>query len=479
MRRSTMPATKRGLFGLSRFHTRLLWVSGIGWMFDAMDIGLLSFILPNLTRDMKLTGEKPGLVLAFTFLGMFAGAAVAGSLSDRYGRKAIFQWTLILYAIGTGLSAVAWEFNSLLAFRFLAGFGLGGELPVASTLVSEWSLTRFRGRLLVLLESFWAYGWTLAALIAYLVVPNVPKLFTTLPPDAGWRVAFAIGALPALYVLYTRRALPESPRFLVAAGRPNEARSAIRIAGGIAGDPDLVPTFESFAQPTHAVSGSAGWRAIWRGVFAKRTMMLWILWFGMVFSYYGIFSWLPTILATKFEFVKGLEYNLLITVAQIPGYFVAAWLVEWLGRRYTLTTFLVGAAFGSFFFRNATTPQEVTIYGCVISFFALGAWGVIYTYTPELYPTRIRGWGAGMAAAFGRIGGIFGPYIVVRITGNPPQPGGINVAFIIFSAIFLIIAANVMLMGEETKGRTLEEIGAPSRSQEAAVRRQDLEALEP
>jgi putative MFS transporter len=454
-----MPAIKGGMFGLSRFHTRLLWVSGVGWMFDAMDIGLLSFILPNITRDMKLTGAQPGLILSFTFLGMFAGAAVAGSLADRYGRKAIFQWTLVLYAIGTGLSAVAWDFNSLLAFRFLSGLGLGGELPVASTLVSEWSLARVRGRLLVLLESFWAYGWMLAALIAYLVVPNVPMLFPNLPPDAGWRVAFAIGALPALYVLYTRRALPESPRFLVAAGRPNETRSAIRIAGGIAGDPNLVPAFESFTQPTQDGAKSEGWRAIWQGVFAKRTMMLWILWFGMVFSYYGIFSWLPSILTEKFEFVKGLEFNLVITAAQIPGYFAAAWLVEWLGRRYTLSIFLVGAAFGAFFFRNATTPMEVVVYGCVISFFALGAWGVIYTYTPELYPTRIRGWGAGMAAAVGRIGGIFGPYITVRITGTPPQQSGINVAFILFTAIFLIIAANVLLMGEETKGRTLEEIG--------------------
>ena len=397
-----MPAIKGGIFGLSRFHTRLLWVSGIGWMFDAMDIGLLSFILPSLTRDLKLTGAQPGLVLSFTFLGMFAGAAVAGSLSDRFGRKAIFQWTLILYTIGTGLSAAAWDFNWLLGFRFLSGLGLGGELPVASTLVSEWSLARVRGRLLVLLESFWAYGWTLAALIAFLLLPNLPKVFPNMPPDAGWRVAFALGALPALYVLYTRRSLPESPRFLVSAGRPNEARSAIRIAGGVAGDSNLVPTFESFTQPVDSVSRSEGWLAIWRGVFAKRTAMLWVLWFGMVFSYYGIFSWLPTILADKFGVKLGLEFNVIITLAQIPGYFVAAWLVEWLGRKYTLALFLIGAAFGSFFFRNATTLDQLTIFGCVISFFALGAWGVIYTYTPELYPhadTRLgRRYGCGFRA---------------------------------------------------------------------------------
>src|SRR5690349_16202768 len=156
-------AAARGLFGLSGFHTRLLFVSGVGWMFDAMDVGLLSFVLPTLSRSLSLDAKQAGLVASFTFLGMFAGAAVAGKLSDRYGRKAVFQWTLILYAIGTGLSAFAWDLPSLLLFRLISGLGLGGELPVASTLVSEWSPASVRGRLLVLLESFWAYGWVVAA----------------------------------------------------------------------------------------------------------------------------------------------------------------------------------------------------------------------------------------------------------------------------------------------------------------------------
>ncbi|HYO48562.1 MAG TPA: MFS transporter [Chloroflexia bacterium] len=443
----------RGLFGLSRFHLRLLWVSGIGWMFDAMDIGLLTFLLPTLIKDMGLTGQQPGLVVAFTFIGMFGGAALAGSLSDRYGRKAVFQWTLILYAIGTGLSAFAWDLPSLLVFRLIAGLGLGGELPVASTLVSEWSPPKVRGRMLVLLESFWAYGWTIAALIAFLLVP----MFSG-DTNIGWRVAFAIGALPALYVLYTRRALPESPRFLVSAGCTQEAQAALTEAARLAGDPRSIPTLDSFTQSTPTATRGHNWRTLWSGVLAKRTVMLWLLWFGMVYSYYGIFTWLPNILATKFTVIRGLEYNVIITIAQIPGYFTAAWLVEKLGRRVTLPLFLAGSALGAFLFRNAARPEELVAYGCVVSFFALGAWGVIYTYTPELYPTRIRGWGAGMAAAVGRIGGIFGPFITLSIVGNPPQPEGINVAFLIFTAIFLIIAANVALLGEETRGRSLEEI---------------------
>jgi putative MFS transporter len=305
--------------------------------------------------------------------------------------------------------------------------------------------------MMVLLESFWAYGWVLAALIGLALVPNLPQ-------DVGWRVAFALGALPALYVLYTRRALPESPRFLVTAGRTAEAQAALDDAARLAGDPAAVPGLDSFAAPGPRATRSENWRTLWQGVFARRTVMLWVLWFGMVFSYYGIFSWLPSILSTRFTLVRGLEYNLIITLAQIPGYVAAAWLVERVGRRPTLAAFLAGAALGSFLFRNSGNELEVTFYGCVISFFALGAWGVVYTYTPELYPTSIRGWGAGMAAAVGRIGGIFGPYLAVAITGNPPQPAGVDAAFLLFAGVFLLIAINVLLLGEETRGRTLEDI---------------------
>lgn len=443
-----------GLFGLSRFHTRLLFVSGVGWMFDAMDVGLLSFILPTLTKSLKLTGTQPGLVPAFTFLGMFAGAALAGNLSDRFGRKAVFQWTLILYAIGTGLSAFAWDLPSLLAFRLLAGLGLGGELPVASTLVSEWSPANVRGRLLVLLESFWAYGWIVAALIGLGLMPNLPL-------DTGWRVAFAIGALPAFYVLYSRRALPESPRYLMAAGRTEEARASLQAAARMAGSADAVPQMESITIDAQARQ-RPDIRALFSGLLARRTVMLWILWFGMVFSYYGIFTWLPSIFAKNFPLVRALEYNVIITIAQVPGYFAAAWLVERVGRKITLASFLVGSAAGSFLFRNAVGDVQLIIYGCVISFFALGAWGVIYTYSPELYPTAIRGWGVGAAAAVGRIAGIFGPYITNAIVGTPPQPDGVNAAFLLFTAIFLLIAANVFVLGEETRGRTLEEISEGS-----------------
>src|SRR5439155_24803264 len=195
----------------SRFHWRLLILSGLGWMFDAMDVLMLSFLLTPVRAEFKLDATGVGLVASATFVGMFVGAAASGRLADRYGRRAVFTTTLVVFSAGAALSAVAPSFELLLVARVVAGIGLGGELPVASTLVSELSPRASRGRMIVLLESFWAYGTILAGIVAITVVPSF-----------GWRWAFAIGALPALYVAYLRRALPESPRYLAEKGRPTE-----------------------------------------------------------------------------------------------------------------------------------------------------------------------------------------------------------------------------------------------------------------
>src|SRR5438270_3929907 len=202
---------------LNRFHWRLLVVAGLGWMFDAMDVILIAFLLTPIKTELGLDATQTGFVASAGFVGMFLGAAIAGRLADRIGRKAVFQGTLVLFSAGALLSAIAPSFETLLAARVVAGLGLGGELPVASTLVSELSPRAQRGRMIVLLESFWAYGTILAGIVAITVVATY-----------GWRWGFAVGALPALYVAYLRRALPESPRFLAEKGRAPEADAVVR-----------------------------------------------------------------------------------------------------------------------------------------------------------------------------------------------------------------------------------------------------------
>src|SRR5206468_4971492 len=163
---------------------------------------------------------------------------------------------------------------------------------------------------------------------------------------------------------------------------------------------------------------------LWSGRYARRTAMLWILWFGVVLTYYGIFLWIPSILATRgLSEVRSNEFFFLSTIAQVPGYFSAAWLVERWGRKPTLVAYLLGSAASAFRFGNSGTGTNTFIYASLLSFFNLGAWGVLYSYSPELYPTAIRATGAGIAAAVGRIGGIIGPFLTPVLVPSLGQTG--------------------------------------------------------
>ena len=436
-------------------HRKVTLLAGLGWMFDAMDIGLLSFVLVALAGEWGLSQGQVGAVISIGLFGMFVGAAASGVLADRYGRRAILMATLLVYSVATGLTALAWGYGVLLLLRFVTGLGLGGELPVASTLVAEVAPAKQRGRMLVLLESFWAYGWILAALIGYLVIP-----------EYGWRVAFLIGALPAFYVIVLRRRLPESPRYLLRKGRHAEAREAAATLGI-----EYEVTDEDRQSGSSVSGGGTGLGLLWSAPYARRTAMLWVLWFGMVFSYYGIFTWLPQILATSagYGLVRSFEFVLLITLAQIPGYFSAAYLVERWGRKTTLIVYLLGSAaaalaFGLRGLGADASGAELVLWGSLVSFFNLGAWGVLYSYTPELYPTDARGSGTGWATGIGRVGGIAGPYLVgLMLGGETFGPGAV---FVVFAAVLLVIALNVLFLGEETMGRSLDEIsgGASSRA---------------
>ena len=428
---------------VNRFHTWLLITSGLGWMFDAMDVLLIGFLVTPITKEFTLAPAQVGLVASAGFVGMFLGAAISGRLADRYGRRPIFQATLVLFSIGAVLSALAPTFELLLAARVIAGLGLGGELPVVATLVSEFSPRAQRGRMIVLLESFWAYGTLAAGLVALFVLPQF-----------GWRGAFLVAALPALYVAYLRSALPESPRYLAERGRNAEADAIVRRVERAGGGALL--TLGAAVAP--ARSGRTSLTELWKPAYARRTAMLWILWFGITFTYYGIFLYVPSLLAARgLSEVRSNEFFFLSTIAQIPGYFSAAWLVERWGRKPTLVAYLLGTAAAAFLFGNSGTGTDAFVYAALLSFFNLGAWGVVYTISPELYPTAVRGTGAGGAAAVGRIGGIIGPFLTPVLVPALGQSG----VFAMFMILLVVTALNVSLLAEETRGRSLEDIAGP------------------
>lgn len=431
---------------VGKFHYKLLVATGLGWMFDAMDTGLIAFVLPALAKAWGLTAAQMGIIGSAGLVGMALGAVVAGTAADRFGRKAVFSVTLLIYSVATGLCGLAWNYESLLVFRFFVGFGLGGELPVAATLMTEYSPPAVRGRFMVLLESFWGVGWLVAALLSYLFIPHY-----------GWQAAFFIGALPALYVFVIRLAIPESVRYLADNGKIEEAN---RIVARLETQAGITPVDAAAAVTANAaeatVKGGIAFKELWSPQFIKRTAMLWIVWFGIVYSYYGIFTWLPSLMVTQgYTMIKTFEYVLIMTLAQLPGYFSAAWLVDKIGRKATLAAYLAGTALASYFFGQGGSSATVLFWGSLISFFNLGAWGVIYTYTPELYPTRVRALGSGWAAGFGRIGGVLAPAVVGYMIGGAD---GFTRIFTMFTITLVFIALAVLVLGEETKNRSLDEI---------------------
>lgn len=422
-------------------HRRLLVGSGLGWALDAMDVGLISFVMAALAQDWGLTNDQKGLIASIGMAGMAVGATFGGLIADKLGRKQVFALSLLIFGLATGASALATSLGLLLVFRFIVGLGLGAELPVASTLVSEFAPASIRGRVIVLLEAFWAVGWILAALIGYYVVPG----------DNGWRWALAVGAVPALYALYVRRSVPESVRFLEKAGRFEEAEASVsqfeagRPLRGALGAPA-----SAVVEQEH-VGQASGVKALFNSVFIKRTLGLWGVWFFLNFAYYGAFIWLPSLLvAGGTSLTKSFGYTLVITLAQLPGYAVAAWLIEKWGRRATLAAFLAGAGVGAVFFSQAGSPVTIVAAGCVLSFFALGAWGAVYAVTPEVYPTAIRATGAGWAAGFGRLASIAAPMLVPVML----RSFSTNVVFGVFAAAFALATLSALLL-PETKGRAL------------------------
>lgn len=389
---------------MEKAHRTLLWAAGGAWLFDAMDVGLLSFVIAALAKEWQLNSAQMGLIGSVSSIGMAIGAVVFGILADRIGRKNSLLCSLLLFSIGNGLSAFSTSLSLFLVLRLLVGAGLGGELPVASTLISENTPAETRGRAVVLLESFWAAGWLVASLLAYFVIPTW-----------GWRIVLLITSLPAIYTLILRKHVKQE----------HEPQSISR----------QLPLSQRLA-------------TLWARPYRQKTVMLWLVWFLVVFSYYGMFLWLPSVMVLKgFSLVHSFEYVLMMTLAQLPGYFVAAWLIEKWGRKWVLGSFLIGTALSAFAFGNANAVWMLLISGALLSFFNLGAWGALYAYTPEQYPSNVRGSGSGLAAAIGRLGGIVGPFLVGWLI---KQQVSLTMIFAIFTVAILIAAGAVLSLGEET-----------------------------
>jgi putative MFS transporter len=428
---------------LTRFHFGLLALGSFIYAFTAMNVLLIAAVLTPIIAEFGL-GQQPltaGLLLSAGYIGMFVGALTCGALADRIGRKNTIIFTLLTMTVFTALNGCAPDPLTMAVLRFVAGIGLGGALPQPGVYIAEYVPAKYRGRFLGLTEASWVYGALLSLTFSVFLFPAF-----------GWRLTFLVSLIPLALVPVVYFFAPESLRYLQVTGRKVEAVSVLKnhklMTADFTEDLNAVPAVRSGFRKTLV--------ELLLPVFRRRTLMIWVSWAVLVYTYHGIFTWLPTFYYNTLGFtvVKSIQWVLIVTLAQVPGYYIAALLLDKAGRKKIAVVFLISAGVGSGLLSLATSTDLILLWSVVISFFNLGAWSALYAYTPELYPTRIRGTASGAAASIGRLAGVVAP------TATPLLYfyGGLPAAFSAFALVHFVGAVTIAILGIETKGKPLTEI---------------------
>jgi MFS transporter, putative metabolite:H+ symporter len=434
----------------SGWHRSFLTVAFFGTLFDATDFALFGAALPAIAKEFHLGPAQAGLLATVGLVGAFVGALFWGTISDYIGRRTAFKWTIGIFAAFTGLIAASWSVASLAFFRFASNFGLGGEVPVASTLSSEFMPSKIRGRATGTMMAAFPVGLVLAAGLALAVLPSY-----------GWRTLFAIGVLPALVLFFVRRNVPESVRYLVSRGKIAEAERTVgdierRALGGSAAAPSaaaLDAEIRSAPQAARAGSRITVLELLSRGR-AKRTLLLWIVSFCFLWSSNGILFMLPTILTQRgMPLSQAIMLVLVQAIGGVFGYVACAFLIDHYGRRPILFLyFFVGAAFHLWFALATGAWMYAAI--AMVGWVNPGVYGPSTVYVAELYPTHLRATAVGWYFGIGRIGSFLAPAIVGFMLA-----GGLGQYVLhTFALTYLMAAIAIWLVGVETKGMVLEQI---------------------
>lgn len=424
--------------GTGRFQKNLLGVFGLVWAADAMQVLAVGFTGASIAATFGLTVPQALQTGTLFFLGMLIGAAVFGRLADRYGRRRVLLITVALDAIFGILSAFSPSFAVLLVFRFLTGIAVGGTLPVDYAMMAEFLPSKNRGRWLVMLEGFWAVGTVIVALAAWAAsIAGVAD---------AWRYIFIVTAAPAFIGIWLRLWIPESPMYLLKTGDTKQAKAVMNRVLRANGKAEMGKDEELIAPQivTNERLLSPNLR--------QRTLTTLAIWFLVSVSYYGIFTWIPARLAGEgFGFVRGYGFLVVVALAQIPGYILAGYGVEAWGRRKTLIGFLFVSAAACALFTIASSTFLVASSILIMSFALLGTWGALYAFTPELYPTSLRGSGMGAAGAMARLGGLLAPSAVALVISQ-----SFNTAVAMFAGLLFVAGIIALFINVETKQKALD-----------------------
>ena len=428
-------------------------VMGSATFFDAYNALSLAYALPILIRLWHITPAQTGVLLGASYVGQLAGALLFGWLAEKYGRVYSATGAVAIMSVMNLVCALAGSFDALLLCRIVQGIGVGGEMPVAATYINELSRAKGRGRFFMFYEMIFPLGLMATGQIGAWLVP----IF-------GWKIMFLIGGIPGLLITGMVARLPESPRWLVSQGRLEGAERIIeKIESSVAGGARTVfqpePALPLVSVPPLQNPAKGRWSELLSSAYRGRTTVVWALWACSYFVSNGLNNWMPSLYNTIYHMPlqQSLRAASMTNVAQVALLLTCALVIDRAGRRnWMITAFFATAALLAILGFVAAQSVMAVMILATVSYGAVGsANAVLYLYTPEIYPTRMRAIGTGLATSWLRLTSAIGPPLVGVMVGAE----GVGSVFIMFAAVSFAgaVVARQMI---ETRGRKLEEIAA-------------------
>ena len=414
------------------------------WFFDAFDSITIAYVLPPLIGLWHITPQQIGSLIGIGFIGQLIGAIGFGWLGERWGRLNMMILTLLIFSLGGLACAFASGYDIMWWLRFIQGIGLGGEVPLMAAYVNEYAKAKGRGRFSLSVQVLFSIGLPVCALVGVFAVPNW-----------GWQSMFIIGAIPALIVIPLRTMLPESARWLASRGRFDAADHALKRIEDIAeAEGKVLPALPRDLPLVSEVKPR--FADLFKGIYRRRTIAVWLMWIGTYFVTYGLTAWAPSLFNIVYHLPVqvSLLYGFILAGVGLGGALLTLYLIEAIGRRpmFILGLGVCCVPLLSFAFLGPLSAPVVlaivsgAFFFC--SFLALG----LATYTAEIYPTQLRALGGGVASAFQRAASYAGPVVV----GFVLPAYGINAVFVVFGLFALMGALVAYFYAIETRSQVLE-----------------------
>ena len=431
---------------LCGFHRRFIALIALGGWFDLYDIFMLAYVGAALQTSGFLTLQQFSHLVAASFFGMFFGTVLLGLASDAFGRRAAFMWMLLGYSLATLAGAFAPDARFLLITRFLAGVGVGAELVVIDTYVTEVVPKRARGRYVAIAHLIGFTAVPAAALFSYLLIPTHALL-------EGWRWVMLIGSGGALFVWQIRRRLPESPRWLEARGRAGEADAAMKAIEREVERRTGVPLPEALPAEIETANRMP-FAELWRPEYRGRTLMLMAFHLLETVGVYGFANWAPTFMLKQGEGLeRSLHYGFLMAVVSPLGPLIAVATAERLERKWALVGLALAMGLAGLAFPGARGGAAIVTIGALMTIFSYWFSAVFHAYQAELFPTRARATGVGFTYGWSRLSAVFSSLIIGVLLAR-----GIWAVFVFIAAAMAGVALVVGFFGPKTNAVTLEEI---------------------